>query len=115
MTFNLRTTIALCPQAMSCSNEVEDLEESAESARTAAEEATCQAALVETTRRAALAEAVIERAALGETSQIEAVAKKKAAQARATEVVAAIQAGLRKAPQTKRFLEEATREAAIAY
>ena len=61
---------------------------------------------METTRRAALAKAVIERAALGEASRIEAVTKKKAAQARAAEVVAAIQAGLRKAPQTRKFLEE---------
>ena len=84
----------------------EELEESAESAKTAAEETTCQVVLVETTRRAALAKAVIQRAALGEASRKEAVAKKKAAQARAAEVVAAIQAGLRKAPQTRRFLEE---------
>ena len=50
--------------------------------------------------------AVVERAAQGEASRIEAVAKKKAAQARAAQVVAAIEAGLRKAPQTKKFLEE---------
>ena len=55
---------------------------------------------------AAVVKAVLERAAQGEASRVEAVAKKKAAQERATQVVAAIEAGLRRAPQTRKFLVE---------
>ena len=86
--------------------EEEELEESAESRKTAAIEATNKVALEEATRRAALVKAVLERAAQGEASRVEAVAKKKAAQERAAQVVAAIEAGLRRAPQTRKFLEE---------
>ena len=68
-----------------------ELEESAESSKTAAVEASKKVALEEATKRAALMKAVVERAAQGEASRIEAVAKRWGS---------AIEAGLRKAPQT---------------
>ena len=80
--------------------EEEEHEESAESKKAAAEEATRKVALEEATKRAALVKAVLERAAQGEASRVKAAAKK-AAQVRAAQIVAALDAALRRAPQTK--------------
>ena len=58
---------------------------------TAVIETTNKVDLEEATKGAALVKAVLERAAQGEASWIEAVARRKAARARAAQVVAAIE------------------------
>ena len=82
---------------MASSVSEEELGLSAESSKTAAEEASNKVASEEDIKRAALMKAVIEGAAQGEASRVEAIVKHWGS---------AIEAGLWKAPQTRKFLEE---------